>query len=183
MTDAVGGVQVHKLEVTRDAVTKCGVQALAVAATAVAVTRLGFASVVIAVRGVAVLPESRVVVGPGPRVPGRRTGEAERRGDPASPADVDGVAVAVGGRDALEQQLPPSWLAFLLVAVLNGPGLLLAFGGHAPGGDELDVGAGRSADRARRAHHDRLVYLGLDQGLPVAGVMLSAIRASCRPLE
>ena len=54
---------------------------------------------------------------------------AERLGDPASPAGLDRVAVAVLGDDALEQQVPPSWLASLLDAVLEGAGPLLAFGG------------------------------------------------------
>ena len=88
--------------------------------------------VVVAVGGIAVLAESRVVVEAGRVDLGVGQRRAERLGDPASPAGLDRVAVAVLGDDALEQQVPPSWLASLLDAVLEGAGPLLAFGGQAP---------------------------------------------------
>jgi len=143
------------------------VQAFAVAAGAVAVAAAGHLPVVVAVGCVAVLAESGVVVEHG-RGPGEVQGRAERLGDPAGPAGVDGVAVAVAGSDAFEQQVPLSRLALPLNAVLDGAGPLLPLGGQASGGYELDACGRGPADCARRSHHHRLGHLGVDPSLVFA---------------
>ena len=115
------------------------VQALAVAAGAVAAAAVGHVPVSVAVGGVAVLAESCIVVEPGRVDLGEPQGRPERLGDLAGPAGVDGVAVAVVGCDALEQQVPLSWLALPRDAGLYGAGPLLPFGGYLSWGYELDA--------------------------------------------
>jgi hypothetical protein len=66
------------------------IQALAVAAGAVAVAAAGYLPVVVAVGCVAVLAESGIVVEPGHVDLAEARRRAERLGDPASPAGVDG---------------------------------------------------------------------------------------------
>ncbi len=109
------------------------------AAGAVAVAAAGYLPVVVAVGCVAVLAESCVVVQPGRVDLAEVQGRAERLGDPAGPAGVDGVAVAVFGGDAFEQQVPLSGLTLPLDAVLHGAGPLPLVGGQVSGGDELDA--------------------------------------------
>ncbi len=112
------------------------IQALAVAAGAIAVAVLGHSPVAVAVGCVAVLAESGVVVEPG----GADLAEVQgRAGDPVGPAGVGGVAVAVFGGDALEQQVPLSGLTLPLDAVLHGAGPVSPVGGQVSGGDELDA--------------------------------------------
>ena len=115
------------------------IQALAVASGAIAVAALGHSPVAIAVRCVAVLAESGVVVEPGGMDLAEVQGRAECLGDPAGPAGVDGVAVAVLSGDAFEQQVPLSGLTLPLDAVLHGAGPLSPVGGQVSGGDELDA--------------------------------------------
>jgi hypothetical protein len=85
--------------------------------------------VVVAVGCVAVLAESCVVVEPGRVDLGEVQGRAERLGDLGGLAGVDGVALAVFGGDALEQQVPLSRLALPLDAVLHVAGPLVPLGG------------------------------------------------------
>ena len=94
----------------------------------------------VAVGGVAVLAESCIVVEPGRVDLGEAQGRPERLGDPPGPAGVDGVAVAVVSGDALDQEIPLSWLALPQDAVLHGAGPLLPLGGQVAGGHELDAG-------------------------------------------
>jgi hypothetical protein len=86
------------------------VQALAVAAGAVTVTALGHVPVVVAVGGIAGLAESCIVVESGGVDLGEGQGRPERLEYLLGPAGVDGVAVAVFGSDALEDEMPVSWL-------------------------------------------------------------------------
>src|ERR1700686_2459223 len=90
------------------------IQALAMAARAVTIAARRDVPVPVAIRGVAVLTESCIVIEAG----------AVHLSDPAGPSDVDGVAVVVAGSDALEQQVPLSGLALPLDAVLHGAGPL-----------------------------------------------------------
>jgi hypothetical protein len=87
------------------------VQALAVAAGAVAVPSFGDVPVLATVGSVAVLAESCVVVEPGRVDLGKTEGRPKRPGDTPGAGDVDEVAVAVVGGDALEYEVPLSWLA------------------------------------------------------------------------
>lgn len=116
------------------------VEALAVAVGAVAVSGLRDVPVVVAVGGVAVLAEARVVVEPGGVDLGEAQGRPERLGDVPGLAGVDGVAVAVVGGDAFEKQPPLSWLALPLDAGPDGDGPLFPLGGELAGSDELDAG-------------------------------------------
>ena len=85
------------------------------------------------------MAESGIVVEPGRVDLAEVQGRAERLADPAGPAGVDGVAVAVAGSDAFKQQVPLSRLALPLDALLHGAGPLLPLGGQASGGNELDA--------------------------------------------
>jgi hypothetical protein len=85
------------------------------------------------------LAKSGVVVEPGRVDLAEVRGMSERLGDPPGAAGVDGVAVAVAGGDALEQQVPLSRLASPPDAVLHGAGPLLPPGGQVPGGDKFDA--------------------------------------------
>ena len=85
------------------------------------------------------MAESGVVIESGRVDLAEVQGRAERLGDPPGPAGVDGVAIAVAGGDALEQQVSLSRLALPPDAVLHGAGPLLPPGGQASGGDELDA--------------------------------------------
>jgi hypothetical protein len=82
------------------------VQALAVAAGELAVAALGHLPVAIAIGHVAVLAETCIVIEPGRVDLGEAQGRPEHLGDLTGPAGVDGVAAAVVGCDALEQQIP-----------------------------------------------------------------------------
>ena len=79
---------VHTEEVAR-LLLPVRVQALAVAAGAVAVPGLAYVPVVVAVGGVAVLAESRVVVEPGRVDLGEAHMRPERLDDPSGPVGVD----------------------------------------------------------------------------------------------
>ena len=84
-------------------------------------------------RCVAVVAESLHRRRTPPRGPGRSRGRPERPGDPAGAAGVNGVTVAVICGDALDQEVPLSWLALPQNADLNGAGPLLPVGGHVSG--------------------------------------------------
>ena len=99
------------------------------AAGAVAVAALGHVPVALAVGSVAVLAESCIVVEAGGVDLDEAQGRPECLGDPAGPADIDGVAVAVVGGDAFEQEIPLFRLALPQDAGLHGAGPLLRFGG------------------------------------------------------
>src|SRR5208282_6055818 len=103
------------------------------------IAALRYVPVPVAIRGVAVLAESCIVIEAGAVDLGEGQRRPERLGDPAGLAGVDGVAVAVAGSDAFEQQVPLSRLALPLDAVLHGTGPLLPLAGQASGGDELDA--------------------------------------------
>lgn len=109
------------------------------AARAVTIAALRYVPVLVAIRGVAVLTESCVVIEAGAVDLGEGQRRPERLGDPAGPAGVNGVAVAVAGSDALEQQVPLFRLALPLDAVLHGAGPLFPLGRQASRGDELDA--------------------------------------------
>ena len=94
----------------------------------------------VAVGGVAVLAKSCIVVEPGCVDLGEAQGRPERLGDPPGAAGVDGVAVAVVSGDALDQEVPLSWLASPQDVALHGAGPLLPLGGQLAGGHELDAG-------------------------------------------
>jgi hypothetical protein len=102
------------------------VQALAVAAGAVAVAALGYVPVAVAVGSVAVRAESCIAVEPGRVDLVETQGRPECRGDgdPAGPAGIDGVALAVASSDAVEQQIPLSRLALRHDAGLHSAGPL-----------------------------------------------------------
>lgn len=80
----------------------------------VTVSSVGYVPVLVAVRSVVVLAESCIVVEPGHVDLGEAEGRPERHGDPPGPAGVDGVAVAVVGSDALDQEIPLSWITTAL---------------------------------------------------------------------
>jgi len=95
--------------------------------------------VLVAIGGIAVLAEPRIVVEPGRADLGEAQRRPERPGDPAGPAGLDGVAVAVAGRDPVKQQIPLSGLAVQEgVPYRAGPPLLL--GGEPSGRHQLDTG-------------------------------------------
>jgi hypothetical protein len=108
------------------------VRALAVAAGAVTIPRLRHVPVLVAVGRVAVLAESRVVVEPGDVDLGEGQERAERFGDPLRPAGIYEVAVAVVGGDALEDEIPLSWLPIQQEGALHRAGPL-PFGGYVSG--------------------------------------------------
>lgn len=96
-------------------------------------------------------------------------GEAERRperlGDPPGPADVDGLAVAVGGSDALKQEIPcpGSYCRTML------PCTALSHCCHSAGTCPGATSSMRTDEASHTAHgrsyHHRLGHLGLDLGL------------------
>ena len=132
------------------------IQALAVAAGAVPVPCLRDVPVVVAVGGVAVLAESRVVVEPGGMDLGEAQGRPERLGDVPGLAGVEGIAVAVVGGDAFEQQPPLSGLALPLDAGPDGGGPLLSHSaGSWPGAT-----SSMRVDRASQTAHGGVTTIG-----------------------
>ncbi len=100
------------------------VQASAVSAGTGTVTRLGHVPVLVAIGSVAVRAEPCIVVEPGGVYLDEGQGRPERMGDLLCPARVYGVAVTVVGGNALEEEIPLSWLTLqqegaLLCAVLG----------------------------------------------------------------
>ncbi len=76
---------------------------------------------------------------------GKAEGWSERLHDSPGAAGVDGVAVAVVGGDAFEQQIPLAGLALPRDAVLHGAGPPRPLDGKVPRGDEFDAGCGGAA--------------------------------------
>lgn len=109
------------------------------AAGAVTVAALGHMPVVVAVGSVAVLAESCVVVEPGGVDLGEGQGRPEGRDDPLCPAGAYVVAVAVLGSDALEDEIPLSWLAIQQEGAPHGAGPPLPLGAELSRRHEFDA--------------------------------------------